>query len=160
MKKLFGLAIFVGTGLLIFACASDIVLPPAPSLVGYYEGTYTLKRGEGANADSMVQAITFRFDENDAFFMDADTSASGYDANVCFCKGRGTYAISDRVRLDPASDDPLPDNCDVCDPVDNPNGLFSLEQPDYGVKLSQVETSGDERVTKTLILNRVEETGK
>ena len=79
MKKLpvLLIATFV-IGIIGGACRDDVVLPPAPSLVGDYIGTYTYKRGEGVNAVTTVQAVTWTFTETN-YIMDADTSSDLLD---------------------------------------------------------------------------------
>lgn len=159
MKKLpvLLIAVFV-IGVVGSACRDDVVLPPPESLVGDWVGTYTYKTGEGVNADSSVQAIKWVFTETN-YIMDADTTADGFNETVCFCKGRGTYAITDRVRLEPTSDRPLPDYpCNSCDPELSAQGLFALERPSGGIKLTQIDLVEGVQVTKTVLLVRAPET--
>lgn len=158
MKKILGLVVLLAlVGSLIPSCRDDIVLPEDESLVGSYEGVYIWKEGEGVNADSVVQAINWRFDETN-YFMDTDTEDPLYNSEACLCKGRGTYAVTDRVRLEPLSGNPaIPDDCETCDPTRLPQGLYALEQPEGGIIMSWIQTIDGVRTTNQLILTRVSE---
>jgi len=158
MKKLFGLVLLLVAGAMVIdACKDDIVLPEPPSLTGTYAGVYVLKTGEGINADSTFQAVTWTFDST-KYFMDADTASDLFNDGVCFCKGRGSWAITDRVRLEPDDDRPIVDNCETCDPSESPQGSFTIEQPDGNLKLTLIEEDDlGNRITKRLELIRVEE---
>lgn len=141
-------------GLLMTRCdcgtAPIPILSPDPR--GSYNGLYTWKTGEGPTADSLVQAIKWTFTETN-YLMDADTSASLYDPSVCFCKGRGTYAITDRVRLEPVDPETaIPDNCDTCDPAQSPQGFYALERPEAGIRLTKIEVIDGIQVTSKITL--------
>lgn len=153
MKKISLLLIAVfAVGLIVVACRDDVVLEPAPSLVGEYVGTYTYERRQGTDIVTMVQAVKWTFTET-SFLMDADTSAELYDPNVCFCKGRGIYVVDDRVRMEPKDPNAvLDDNCSSCNPDYSPQGQFALERPSGGVKLSAIETVEGVQTAKTLLL--------
>ncbi len=156
MKKFALLGILLITaGLIVNACKDDVILEPPPSIVGFYEGTYEIERGQGQNAEVKSQAITWRFTETN-YFMDADTTDPAYDSDICFCKGRGTYSVSDRVRLVPLnSGSGTPDNCDSCDPSEQPEGSYTLEQPAGGLRLTWQQVINGETVTNRIVLTRI-----
>ncbi len=148
------IAVFV-IGVVGLSCREDVFLPPLPTLVGDYVGTYTFKRGEGVNAVSVTQAVTWVFGET-SYNMVADSSSDLFNETACFCKNFGSYALTDRVRLEPGSDRPAPDYpCTSCDPELSAQGLFALERPSGGIKLTQIELIDGEQITKTVELQRV-----
>jgi len=154
MKKLFGLVLLLVAGAMVLdACKDDITLPDPPSLDGTYVGTYTRSTRVGVDVFDTTQAVEFRFDST-RYFMDADLTSDQYADTVCFCKGRGVWGITDRIRLEP--DDGLDvDNCETCDPAQSPQGLYALEQPDGNLRLIQIETIDNKQVTSLLVLTRI-----
>jgi len=161
IKKLLGpILVSAVTVMLIIACRGDVVLEPPPSLVGDYVGVYIYKTGLGDQADSLMQPVTFDFQEN-LWHMYIDTLSADFNPNVCLCNAWGPYAITDRVRLelnDPDRPAPVPP-CDACDTKQSPQGLYALEQPPGGIKLVWIQTvtegSTSQVITSQLLLTRV-----
>lgn len=145
-KKLSLLAVLlvVVTGVAIFtACRDDVILPPPPSLDGSYVGTYTYTEGEATETQGIKWVFTEASDKTGSYAMDADPWSPLYDSMVCFCKGRGSYSISDRVQLQSTTDRPEPDNCQTCNESRSPQGLFALNRA-QGVELRASGTTGPE----------------
>jgi len=130
-------------------------IPPDPSsLSGSYQGTYAYIFDPGGGPDTMIQTVLVYFTST-AFNMYADTAAGDYDPSVCFCRAFGAYALTDRVRIEDPGGDPIPDNCRGCSSEMSPYGTFVLEQPAGGLRLTSIDSTGPEWITRQLELTKL-----
>ncbi|MCK4574630.1 MAG: hypothetical protein KAU36_09665 [candidate division Zixibacteria bacterium] len=127
---------------IFISCSDDIILEPLPSLLGDYEGRYSVTTNYlQPNQKTKTSDITWRFSDL-YYWMTADTSGAA------FCSPSGTYTLE--VLL---VQDSLNNGCAgvVADEADNPQGVFSLRQPGDSVILTQQE----ETTYKEILLVRV-----
>ena len=136
------------------ACDNPPPTEPPTGLEGEYVGTYSWTFDPGGGPETTLQAVIFGFGQS-TFYMNTDTSSALYDSTVCFCKAYGSYALSDKVTLVNSAIPPQSDNCPTCDPDQSPNGVFVLEHPAGGLKLTRIDTTGPEPITSQLILEQV-----
>ncbi len=126
------------------ACQDDVILEPLPSLLGDYEGRYSVTTNYlQPNQKTKVSDITWRFSDL-YYWMTADTSGAK------FCSPSGNYALTGEVDL---VQDSLNNGCAgiVADEADNPQGIFALRQPGDSVILTQQ----DGTTVKELLLIRI-----
>lgn len=121
-------------------CSDDIILEPLPSLLGEYEGRYTITTNYGqANQITEEYLITWRFSDQNYWL---------YDTTSNLCSPSGFYILADNVTLDEQVD-----GCAgaVADNAKNPGGVFSIRQPADSVILTQLE----DETFKEVLLKKV-----
>ncbi len=137
----------------MFACDDPPTITKT-GLEGNYRGTYAYIFNPGDGPDTMLQAVRLHVSSG-SFVMYADTTDPLYDSTVCFCIAMGPYTVTDRVNLTDPGEDPIPDNCETCNPEWSPYGAFVLEQPSGGLKLTMIDSAGPEGITKQLVLMKL-----
>jgi len=123
-----GLAVIVSL-ILILSCSSDIVLKPLPSLLGNYDGHYSvIDNSSGTSQTKVDLKISWTFTEKQ-YRLD--------DTTGTICSPRGEYTLSGNVTLKQLSNGAVT----TCDSTLNPIGVFSLRQPGDSVILTQEENN-------------------
>lgn len=119
-----------GLGIVIFSfssCADDVILEPLDSLLGNYEGHYTLT-DLGQDVTRIDIGINWVF--RDFTYDLEDTSAT-------ICSPSGEYELhGSDIDLDELFEG---NDGSVCDPSLNPLGNFSLRRPGDSLILTQSE---------------------
>jgi hypothetical protein len=132
MNKTFVTSIFCGliTFLIVFSfvvgCSDDIVIEPAASLLGDYQGYFEYTENYGTtNEDTDRYKILLRFSDQNFWMWDNADSADAANG-ICICEPSGNYLLADDVEIET-----VVQGCATC--VFNsdklPNGTFSLRQP-------------------------------
>lgn len=137
------LAILLVIGIFV-SCSDDIILEPLPSLLGDYDGRYSVTTDYNQpNQKTKVSDITWRFSDL-YYWMYADSSGAK------FCSPSGSYVLTGEVQL---VQDSLRNGCAgiVADEADNPQGVFALRQPGDSVIMTQQDGS----TLKEIILVRL-----
>jgi hypothetical protein len=134
VRRIVGLAVFIVVAVIIFGCASDIILEEPASLKGVYKGRYIVTIGEQVTK----QPIDWKFTD-DSYYMSLDSTDVSFKKDECdFCKVYGHYVVEERVRLTQTGEgQPCKDvGCQTCNNDYSPQGSFTLEQPEDSVKLT------------------------
>jgi hypothetical protein len=134
VRKIVGLAVLIVVAVIIFGCASDIILEEPASLKGVYKGRYIVTIGE----QKTQQPIDWTFDDI-SYHMFLDPTDPSFIEGVCdFCKVYGRYVVEERVKLTQTGGGlPFEEvNCNSCNDDYSPRGAFTLEQPGDSVKLT------------------------
>jgi hypothetical protein len=108
-------------------CASDIILPPDPTLKGVYKGEYAFVRNFGApNEQRFEQPVNWTFDDP-KYFMTIDTASPNVGSHS-FCKVSGNYVLTTGVKMQKISSVPMGGQFVACISDEDPDGTFTLIQ--------------------------------
>ena len=117
--------------ILVFAfnsCSDDIILEPLDTLLGRYDGHYTLTDlSQGGSGRTLIDLdVSWEF---------RDISYSLDDTTQTICTPSGEYVLTgDQISLAEGFDG---NSGGVCDPSQNPTGQFSLLRPSDSLILRQ-----------------------
>ena len=128
LNKFIGAIIAVGITVFIFSsCSDDIILEPLDSLLGEYDGQYTLTDlSQGAGGVVKVDV--------DIAWIFRDFTYELDDVSATVCSPKGEYKLNgDQINLDQKFA-----GSGVCNPSFNPVGDFSLRRPTDSLILTQL----------------------
>ncbi len=129
MKQIVIAATLISVAIAAFlsGCASDIILPPDPTLKGVYKGEYAYVRNFGAqNEQRFEQPINWTFDDP-RYFMTIDTGSPNLGSHS-FCKVSGNYVLTTGVKMQKLSSVPMGGQFVACISTEDPEGTFTLIQ--------------------------------
>lgn len=111
---------------IFISCSDDIILEPLPSLLGDYEGRYFVTENVGSISQITHEyVIRWRFSDQGYWFFD--------DLDQGICTPSGAYTLTGEVELNQR----VSGETAVCNREFNPEGVFSLRQPNDSVILTQ-----------------------
>ena len=139
MKRFVGLVAVASLFALFIGCADDVFVEPPPSLIGDYDGTFSVKVG---NTPAVTQEVNWRFTTATYQMRVSDASPD----TIC-CNSAGEYTLSSNVELNEINPvlDPF-----VCNQEGNPKGVFGLDQSKTDTVLLK-RVSNDTTMELTLI---------
>ncbi|MFQ6008690.1 MAG: hypothetical protein ACE5K8_07035 [Candidatus Zixiibacteriota bacterium] len=157
MRRIVGLAVFITVAVIIFGCASDIILEEEAPLKGVYKGRYTVT--DLTQDIEYEQVVRWTF-EDVAFHMDIDVDDPIAEKLDCMCNYDGRYELVEKVRLR-VTERPVPPgnigslSCSACNDIHDPTGSYDRVTVQDTLKLTGVDSDGKFR--RDIVLVRLTE---
>ena len=133
----------------VIGCRNDINVPYPETLIGDYEGTYSLMQIQGIDTiTDTTNSITVRF-TNTTYVIKVVAT----DEKLFFCSSSGEYKLENGVEF--VQDEGNLD-AQVCTPDNNPMGFFGLDQASLAplIQIKQDASVDGVRNIKTLLIEK------